>query len=174
MKKLSLMLMLLPSFVFAKEFICPKTFRSIKVGSTAQQVIANCGAPVSKKQGLRSVTEAQDVVQWMYTGNPDQRAASLTPSIMFTLQDRKVIAVTVAGQQVQSTNLCNSGRVVGVGADDIELRQACGAPNFINQSTNQTVAGFVKYQEWVIDQGPYKPKLIIQFEKGKVTNIQTR
>lgn len=174
MKKWIVMLCLLPSFAFAQETICSKTYRSIKVGSSMQEVLSNCGKPISKKEGLRNVIESEDVVQWIYSSNPDNVAASQRPSLMFTLKDRKIIGVSIAGQSVQSTNLCNSKRTIGIGADDLELQQACGAPNFTNKSTNERLKGFIKYQEWVIDQGAYQPKLIIQFERNKVTSIQSR
>lgn len=130
-----------PSISYA--FFCPNNFNQIDFGYSIDQVIAQCGKPDKEE-----VTEAapDGPQEWnFYLAQP--RTAATNPmtqqkqgtvkALMTFDSDGKLINISIDGNSVGSTTLCNGAVQLGQTRD--QVKSSCGSPTVVNtQLSGQT------------------------------------
>lgn len=153
-------------------YYCEKGFRNIQTGDSVDAVRAACGDPTSTNTREEQTSKQEETVRWVYAlgvFNNKNVFVSLS-NIVITFHDQRVIELNSAGASVTRGNCAIVGGVVNIGDTVDQVLQTCGQPNFIN-NMQQAVAAKKTVTEWIYNNGPYKPQIILDFESDKLTQI---
>lgn len=141
LRALMLTSLLTPTLSYA--FFCPNNFNQINFGDDIEMVRLKCGAPDKEEKK----TEEPNVPQeWSYYipqtvsmgGGNQQESGTLKTSITFD-KEGKALNISVNGLGVGSSTICGSN--IALGNTREEIKQACGAPAFVNMQKSSSDAG---------------------------------
>ncbi|GAB4391924.1 MAG: hypothetical protein Tsb005_03750 [Gammaproteobacteria bacterium] len=168
----------LSSVVWADTYYCPKTFRYVNTGDSEQDVRQNCGEPSSERTYETSDQQLQTVTQWFYRDKTFTGPQQDQPQAIFTFNAQKQLSEIQIGtaqltkQTVTSTSFCKGGNV-SLNMTQLQVNQICGGPDLRNTAQRQTEGPKRIITEWTYSFGPYQPRTILQFEGGRLTQINT-
>lgn len=160
MKKI---LLLTLGLVYSNAFamFCPDNFNQINYGDPIDQVLLQCGKPVSQKSYKSTSNEPQE---WnYYVRMVPNMQGSLRMTVAFN--QGKVINISVNGAGVTNTAIC--GNAITLGQTLKQVEAICGKPVFINQgSTQQGTQNPAQADD--MTELTYASATLV-FEKGKLT-----
>lgn len=159
----------------------------INVGDTMAKVESSCGKPTStedredQQQNLVTTQyfvyqnlDLQESIPLSVGGKSLNRNVSKTaPLLVFEVRDGQVQYITSNSKSVSKTSDCQYGSV-SVGDSVEKLVQNCGQASQINTENKKEEGDARKVTVWKYDLGQYRSPLILEFEAGKLSNIQTR
>ncbi|AHE66422.1 DUF2845 domain-containing protein [Legionella oakridgensis] len=166
---------------------CPQNHGYINVGMTANQVIAACGQPLSKRTGGQSVTQRIPVKQLIYTNlNTGSVYPTLNPifnqwslpsgstgiSLEVDIVNQKVSSVRINGSSTNAMSLCG-GTNIQIGDDENSVYSACGNPAMVNNTyINQPIPASANPEVWVYQVDQYQQPMSLTFVNGTLQSIQ--
>ncbi|GGI85876.1 DUF2845 domain-containing protein [Legionella impletisoli] len=178
---------LFPMATLAQDTIyCPAHAAYIKVGMTAEQVLAACGPPLNRQVGDR-VTKRVPVTQLIYnslnsgfdswggtTNLYDQWSLPQGPSgvnLEVDIMNNKVIAIKFNGSSSNAISMCSGGSFE-IGDDQSQVFQACGSPSTTNNTyINQPVPTNQKPEVWVYQNDKFQQPFSLTIINGKLESI---
>ena len=186
---LSILCALLPITCFSADSIyCPENHGFIKIGMTADEVLAACGQPNSRHETRGQATKRVAVKQLIYAelnkGSsvyPGLNAAFYTqwslPSgsrgtdLEIDIIDNKVNAIRINGSSSNAMTLCHNGNV-NTGDDVNSVYSACGTPTSVNNTyVNEPIPSNARPQIWVYQVDAYHPIINLTFVNGRLESI---
>ncbi|MDF1646823.1 MAG: DUF2845 domain-containing protein [Legionellaceae bacterium] len=175
------------SFAEQQPFYCPQNHGYIRIGMTEEQVLNNCGEPVSKEKSKSAAVEQVPVTQLIYsTLNPDPvyRGYELIyntwslpigsdgNTLEVDIIDNKVSSIRFNGAGTNASSVC-SNRSFAVGDVADKVFSACGNPSMTNKSfINRPIKGKSKPITWTYYTDQYQPTFKLIFIDGRLRAIE--
>lgn len=176
----------------AQQIYCPQHAGYISIGMSAQQVIANCGEPVSKEKSNTPIMQQVPIQQLIYNNQGAPKAfygvwalpggnstQGLQPfggnsggsRLEVDVMDEKVTAVRINGSSSNAFSICN-GTSIQIGDPASKVSFACGSPSLVNNSfVNKPIVSTQKPEVWVYQMGQYQSPISLTFIDGKLQSI---
>lgn len=152
----------------------------LKVGMSTAQVERNCGKPISQTKEQKALTRNIAVQQLFYNIRQVKRTLygnRVVPNanieMMVTIKNNKVFSIHISGTKTQGASICANG-TIQVGSSVNSVTQACGAPNYVNQSYQKFSNGgkSVEQETWTIKPTQYGPTKTLIFNDGILSSIE--
>lgn len=175
MKKIILVVCLSMSLnVFA--FMCPKSYQTVQIGDTEQQVMAKCGAPTSREESKKYLEEdvTLDVYNYSarkYANFSEGGKRETRPAMTFVFKGEELVTLNVGGIAMNNISICNTSFSVNESTKS-GVWAACGKPNFITTQNQAMPKGRATVGTWVYQFNQYQPANVVNFENGKVISIR--
>lgn len=160
-------------------FVCPNTYRDVKVGDSMDIVTAACGQPTTVSTQQKQTNTPVTTTVWVYSqggvlGSLNVKGVSLSlPSLTVAFDsDQKVSSISSQGSSTSSLGYCGMGKTIHIGDSQETVKAECGEPSMVNsqESSSTTTQNVVV---WTYNYGPYKPQIIFKFENGLLNKLSS-
>ncbi len=170
---------------------CPAQFKNIAPGMTEAEVLAACGAPLSKQQSTLPVQRKVPITQ-LYYNNQGAPGAVVPPvtqnSIYYGLYanptdirgnmlqvdivDNKVYGIAMDGTSQNAFSICN-GNMVQIGDPAGKVYGACGSPLLTNKTfILENIIDVPRPQIWIYQFSEFGSPARLTFVDGKLQSIE--
>jgi len=169
---------------------CPAQFKNITTGMTEEEVLAACGAPLSKQESNLPVQRKVPITQFYYNnqGAPGAVVPPVTPSsnyyglydnpqdirgnmLQVDIVDNKVYGIAMDGTAQNAFSICN-GSMVQIGDPVGKVYGACGAPLLTNKTfIIENLVDEPKPQIWIYQFNQFDVPARLTFVNGKLQSI---
>jgi hypothetical protein len=162
-------------------FVCPNTYRGVRVGDSMDAVTSACGKPTTVATEQKQTNTPVTTTVWVYTqggalGSLNVKGVSLSlPTLTIAFDsNQKVSSISSQGSSSNNSSLgyCGMGKTVNIGDSQETVKAECGEPTMVNsqESSSTTTQNVVV---WTYNYGPYKPQIIFKFENGLLSGLSS-
>lgn len=172
---------IMPMVLYGAESVyCPQNHGTIRVGMTADQVIAACGQPISMKESDQPVYRKVPVQQLIFNNQGTDTAfygpwtiptRATGSRLEVDIIDNKVKAIRVNGGELNAFSICD-GVPIQVNDPVGKVYNACGGPSLVNNTfINVAIQSNEQPKIWIYQPTPYQPPIVLTFVDGKLQSI---